>query len=72
MVSEEICLSCLMSFDENLVFASVVTFVSSVVLSVSDLILTSYLCCLSKHYLERSNMAWMVMPGIDLVNKGRG
>ena len=72
MVSEEICFPGLISFDENLVFASVTTLVSSVILSVSDMIITSSLYCFSKHSLERSNTAWMVVPRIDLVKKGEG
>ena len=72
MVSEEIRFSCSMSFDENLVFVSMRTLVLSVMLSVSDLILTSYLYCLSKHYLERPNTAWTVVSMIDLVKKGEG
>ena len=58
-----------MSFDENLVFVSVIILVFSVILSVSDLILTSSLYCLSKHSLEQSNTAWMVVSRIDLVKK---
>ena len=61
-----------MSFDENLVFVSMRTLVLSVILSVSDMILTSYFYCLSKHYLEQSNTAWMVVSMIDLVKKGEG